>query len=231
MRKILTITAALLATVGAAHSQLRVPNEEDILAKTMTPGSTHYYPRMMERYMAGDETLTNDDYFYLYYGYAYEPGFDARAPLPGEKEIADIFARQTQSERVYLGQPTDDEARAIITAAQKNMTVDPFSPANINLMTFAYELTGDTLNARISADRFRKVVHTITSSGTGLRERSPWHILRYSHADDIIEARGLRVVNRQVRALDVEYIQVDRNPEGVRGYFFNFGRVYGRNDQ
>jgi hypothetical protein len=229
--RILLTTVALLLTWSAAQAQIRVPGENDILQKTMSPESPYYYPPLMERYLAGDDSLTGDDYFYLYYGYAYEPGFDARAPLPGESAIADIFARQTRGERVYLGQPTSDEARAIITAARLNMTVDPFSPANINLMTFAYELLGDTLNARISADRFRKVVNTITSSGTGLRERSPWHILRYSHADDIIEAQGLRVANRQVRALDVEYIQVDRNPQGVRGYFFNFGRVYGRNDQ
>ena len=117
---------------------------------------------------------------------------------------------------------------AIIEAGRQNMTVDPFSPANINMMTFAYEMVGDSLNARRSAERFRGIVGAITRSGTGMREKSPWHILRFGHAEDIVADRGLEVVNRQVRSRDVEYIQVGRNDAGVKGYFFDFGRVYWR---
>jgi hypothetical protein len=36
----------------------------------------------------------------------------------------------------------------------------------------------------------------------------------------------MQVANRQVRSRDVEYIQVGRNGGGVRGYFFDFSRVY-----
>jgi hypothetical protein len=222
----LLIVAQLAAQSGS--KEVRVPVQDDILSQTMSPQSPYFYRPMMERYMAGDTTLTLDHYYYLYYGAPYEPGFDARRELPGEAEIAMIFARHGETLR---GEPTREEAQAIIDAARRNMTVDPFSPSNINLMTFAYQVLGDTLAARASADRFEKIISTITSSGSGRNERSPWHILRYSHADDIIETRGLTVTNRQVRARDVEYIQVERNPEGVRGYFFNFGRVYGRGSQ
>jgi hypothetical protein len=227
MRKILAIVLAMWA--AGAQAQVRVPSEDDILANTLSPESPYFYRPMLERYMAGDTSLTAEHYFYLYYGWAYEPGYDARAPLPGEEAIADIFARQGSA--AYTGQPTSDEARALLEAARLNMLVDPFSPSNINIMTFACELLGDTVGARVNADRFQKIVAAITSSGTGLRERSPWHILRYSHADDIIEARGLKIINRQVRSRDVEYIQVERNAKGVKGYFFNFGRIYGINER
>jgi hypothetical protein len=226
MKKVLAIILTLWVWQAAAQDAPRVPQEDDILAKTLSPDSPYFYRPMLERYLAGDMSLTDDHYFYLYYGYVYEPQFDPRAELPGEAQIALIFARHGETLR---GEPTRDEALALLEAARQNMNVDPFSLSNINLMTFAYELTGDTLGARASADRFQKIVRTITSSGTGLRERSPWHILRYSHADDLIEARGLHITNRQVRSRDVEYIQVDRNPAGVRGYFFNFGRIYGNN--
>jgi hypothetical protein len=230
MKNLSAIVSALLwvgiaGAQGVAQDRLQVhvPQEDDVLAKTLSADSPYFYRPMLTRYLAGDTTLTDDHYFYLYYGWAYEQGYDPRGPLPGEEAIAAILVRRGEA---ALQPPTRDEALAILEAARLNMVVDPFSPSNINLMTFACELAGDTLGARINADRYRKIVRAITSSGTGARERSPWHILRYSHADDIIEAQGLKIINRQVRARDVEYIQVERNSKGVDGYFFNFGRIY-----
>ncbi len=183
--------------------------------------SPYYYQKMMVRYLDGDATLTDDHYYYLYYGYAYQPEYDAHRELPGASVIYDVLKRASTP-------LSREEAFAIIEAGKENMTVDPFSPWNINMMTFAYGVVGDTVNVRINADRFRGIVRAITSSGTGMREKLPWHILRFAHAGDIVDYLGLVEVNRQVRSRDVEYIQVDRNSGGVRGYFFDFSRVYWR---
>ncbi len=225
MNKIVLIMAAAL-TAGGAYAQgvrdeaegVRVPTEEIIVPAVMSPESPYFYLPMMMRYERGDETLTDDHYYYLYYGYAYQPEYDAHREPPGEAAMYDILRRTTQ--------PTREELLAIIEAGRRNMDIDPFSPSNINLMTWAYGAVGDTLNARVSAHRFRGIMKAITSSGTGRREKSPWHILRFSHGTDIVSAQGLEVVNRQVRTRDVEYVQVGRNSAGVKGYFFDFSRVY-----
>ncbi len=231
MKKIVLIIAIVLAAVSETAAQsvkevqevsaaqvLRVPVEDAVLPAIMSPESPYLYLPMMQRYTRGDETLTDDHYYYLYYGYAYQPEYDAHKELPGEAAMYDILRRTTQITR--------EEAFAIIEAGRHNMTVDPFSPSNINMMTWAYGVVGDTLNARLSAHRFRGIVKAITSSGTGRREKSPWHILRFSHADDIVGVLGLEIVNRQVRTRDVEYIQVGRNSAGTKGYFFDYSRVY-----
>jgi hypothetical protein len=216
-------TIALLAA-GAAPAQNdgpqapHVPVEEDVLAAILPAESPYLYLPMMLRYMEGDTTLTDDHYFYLYYGYAYQPEYDAHSALPGEAVMYEIFS-QTKN-------PTRENILAIIEAGRQNMTVDPFSPSNVNMMAWACQMAGDSLGAAQNAARFRGIVKAITSSGTGTREKSPWHILRFSHASDIVAAQGLEVTNRQVRSRDVEYLQVGKNSAGVRGYFFNFGRVY-----
>jgi hypothetical protein len=212
------------STIPDQEPVLRIPDEEDIVNRTISPDSEFFYPRLMARYMQGDETLTAEDYHYLYYGYAYEPGYDSHRPLPGENAILEIFVRTDATPGADT--PTREDALEILAAAQANMLVDPFNPGNVNMMTYAYELIGDTTNAQKSADRFRGIVGAITSSGTGRRESSPWHILRFSHANDIVGAMGLRIANRQVRSRTVEYIQVEKNDAGVRGYFFNYDRVY-----
>lgn len=225
MKLLLSIFGAILcAATATAQTEgvgIRVPEEEDILEKTLPPDSPYFYMPMMKRYMDGDPSLTGEHYYYLYYGYAYEPDYEAHRPLPDESVIYDILKRTRR--------PSPEEALAIIEAGKENMAVDPFSPWNLNMMTYAYDLVGDSLNARASAARFRGVVNAITSSGTGLRENSPWHILRFSHAADIVADRGLEIAREPVvRTRDVYYIQVDKNPLGVRGYFFDFSRVYWR---
>lgn len=218
-RIFIRIVAALtlFATVDSASAQ-RVPNDEDIVSKVISSDSPFYYQPMMIRYMAGDLELTPEHYYYLYYGFAYDDAYDAHATLPGEDAILEIFARTKNLSK--------EDAEAIIDAAKENMLVDPFSPSNINMMTYAYNVLGDTINEIISADRFRKVIGAIESSGLGTKEISPWHILRFSHANDLINAKGYKIENRQVRSNSVEYIRVNRNPDNVNGYFFDYSRVY-----
>ncbi len=197
----------------------RVPSEEEILPKILDAGGAFYYPVLMQRYMDGEE-LTEDDYFYLYYGYAYNDNYDAHAEMPGAAVLYGVFSRSSRPDNAAL--------LSVVEACKLNMTVDPFSPANLNMMTYACEMLGDSVGMRVNAARFRGVVGAIESSGTGLRERSPWHILRFTHANDVVAARGLKVANRQVRSNTVEYIQVEPNADKVRGYFFNYERVYWR---
>ena len=69
--KNLLLLLLLLPALAAA----KVPDEEDIQNKTMDAESPFYYPSLMMRYNAGDETLTDEDYHYLYYGYAYQESY------------------------------------------------------------------------------------------------------------------------------------------------------------
>jgi hypothetical protein len=217
MRKWIAVLMAVVVSLGNLTAQ-KVPDEEDILAKTMSTDSPYYYPAMMIRYLAGDTTLTDEDYYYLYYGYAYDGHYDAHATLPGENRILEIFASSPM--------PSKAQAQVMLEGAEENMKVDPFNPGNINMMTFAYSILGDTINEIVSADRFSKIIKAIESSGTGRKESSPWHVLRFTHANDVVAAKGYAIENRQVRTATVEYIKLAKNPDNVKGLFFDFGRVY-----
>lgn len=220
MKKWLAVVtaAAITVTANVAAQAQGVPDEDDIFNRVMTSDSPYYYPPMMIRYLAGDTTLTDEHYYYLYYGFAYDEQYDAHAVLPGENRILEIFASAPQ--------PSKAQARVIIEAARENMLVDPFNPGNINMMTYAYGILGDTINEMISADRFERILRAIESSGTGRKENSPWHVLRFTHANDVIAAKGYRIESRQVRTRTVEYIRLEKNPDNLKGLFFDFGRVY-----
>ena len=55
----------LLSLLVPALAAAGVPDEDMILDRTMDAQSAFYYPALMMRYNAGDETLTDEDYHYL----------------------------------------------------------------------------------------------------------------------------------------------------------------------
>ncbi len=226
MKRILKYTTLLLlmllGVVLSTVAQVRVPDDDDILARTIDQNSPWYYPELMMRYVVGDTTLTAEDYHYLYYGYAFDVNYRPLDNIPDNTEVLELLAG------VGTEGATRSQAQMLLEAAKGVMLVDPFSPSNINVMTFAYGILGDTINERISADRFNKIISTIESSGTGLRENSPMHVLRHEHVNDLLLAKGVHIVNRTVRSTKVEYVQVQRNGRNAKGYFFNFERIYWR---
>ncbi len=219
IKNIVLLLPMLMIALSAA-GQLRVPDEEDVLARTIDQNSKWYYPELMMRYVGGDTTLTVEDYHYLYYGYAYDVNYRPLDNIPDNSEVLELLRGVGEQGA------TRSQAQLLLEAAKDVMLVDPFSPSNINVMTFAYGILGDTLNERISADRFNKIMATIEASGTGLKENSPMHVLRHEHVNDLLLSKGLHIVNRTVRSTKVEYVQVQRNGRNEKGYFFNFERIY-----
>lgn len=219
MRRLVAIF--LLLTVACAAGAQRVPDNDEILAAISDGDSPHYYPSLMLRYEAGDTTLTLDDYHYLYYGYAFQEAYKPLEPIKGEAELLMVLEHDPE--------PNEVEAAAMMRYARQVMEADPFSPKNINFMAYASLCMGDTLQARINSDRLDKVINTILSSGTGQKENSPWHVLWFSHATDVIGTMGHQINMRTVRTRTVEYVEVVRHSkDDPKGFFFDFGRVYWR---
>lgn len=217
MRKILLL---LICTPIIAFAQRTVDNEE-ILAQITNGDSQYYYPRLMGRYMVGDRTLTEDDYYYLYYGYAFQDSYNPLNPAPIESsKILAIFERNPE--------PGFSDALEIIALAKEVMKSTPFSPTNINFLTYAYGIVGDTINERTSSEQFKKIISTIKSTGTGVKENSPWVVLSFADAGDVIASMGLQVGRRIIVSRSVEFISLTI-PEGkIKGYYFDYSRVYWR---
>ena len=74
MRQLFIALFALLlpSMLVAQEAEVRVPYEEEIIDKTMLSSSPFYYTNLMLKYREGVEPLSADEYYYLYYGYAYQ---------------------------------------------------------------------------------------------------------------------------------------------------------------
>lgn len=218
--KRLTFALLLLATTAAA----KTPDEEDILDKTLDTGSPYYHTALMMRYDAGDPTLGDEEYHYLYYGYAYQ---DAYKPLETNPHMDKVLLLAASIDPEH---PETATLEALVSAGRDALTKDPFSPKLLNLMAFAYGALGDTEQERAYSDRTDGIIRTILASGDGLTQSSPRHILMFDHALDVLAAEGLPYGKSRIISRTVEFVPLVTPyvVEGKKrkGFYFDFGRIY-----
>lgn len=195
MRKLLVLLLFLPLMATA-----KIPVEEDIIRQTLDSESPYYYPNLMLRYQSGDDSMTEEDYHYLYYGYAYQ---DAYKPLNANSDMDKaILIAQT----VDFENPTHESLEKLIAAVNDALVQDPFSPKLLNLLAFAYGALGDSKNEQINYNRMNSILATIEDSGNGLKEGSAWHILMFGHALDLLAAHDRHYGKARVVSRSVEYV-------------------------
>ncbi|MFI3318581.1 MAG: DUF4919 domain-containing protein [Rikenellaceae bacterium] len=219
MKKIATILILLPMLLWAA-----VPDETMIVAQIDDSQSKYYYPNLMARFEMGDTTLTEGDYHYLYYGYAYQQEYK---PLSVNHSMDRLL---TLASGLELDNPIVGQLEDIIIAGREALKLDPFNPQIWNLMAYAYGGIGAKQREREAYDRVEKILSAIDSSGGGVDKGDAKHILMFTHASDLLSSKGLNPQKARVISRTVEFMPIlepiDVDGKRVRGYYFDFGRIY-----
>ena len=82
MKRLLWAFMLILPLIGSA----KIPDEEDIRRKIFDPTSKFYYINLMMRYN-NLERLNDDEYHYLYYGFAFQENYKPTASNPSADEL------------------------------------------------------------------------------------------------------------------------------------------------
>ena len=217
----LILVIALPIAVVAQDDDYRVPDEDDILRQTLSVSSPYYYTNLMLKYRSGQEPLTADEYFYLYYGYLYNEGYRPFAKNQALDEMLLIMSG------IDTTQPMVSQLEALIERGVEALELDPFNPKVLNLLAFAYGALDDPHREQLYYNHLTGVLATIESTGSGLKEASPWHVLMFSHAYDLLASKGYRYDKGKIISRTVEYVPVvKRQDEKIRGFYFDYSRVY-----
>ncbi|MCH5335576.1 MAG: DUF4919 domain-containing protein [Alistipes sp.] len=217
MKRLLILPLLLLAAMTSAA---KTPDEDDIAEKTFNASSKYYYPNLMMRYRNGDTTLDEEDYHYLYYGFAYDDNY---RPLDPNKALDRLFAL---IETLNIENPDVVHLHDIISAGEEVMVRDPFSPKVLNIMAYAYGALGESLKEKVFYNHLNNIISTIESSNDGLTTKTPRHVLMFSHARDAIASHGLEFRTSKIMNRSVEYIPLEKPDGKVKGYYFDYSRIY-----
>ena len=180
MRKLLVLLLFLPLMATA-----KIPVEEDIIRQTLDSESPYYYPNLMLRYQSGDATMPEEDYHYLYYGYAYRDEYKPLAVNP------DLDKKLMLASGIDPDKPDRATLETMVSVGNDALKRDPFSPKILNLLSFAYGALGDKEQEKAWSDRMNGVIRTILGSGDGFTQKTPRHVLMFDHALDVLAAEGL----------------------------------------
>ena len=111
----------LLLLLIPALAAAKVPDEDNIIDRTMDSESPYYYPALMLRYNAGDATLTDEDYHYLYYGYAYQDDYKPLATNPDLDKM--LMLGDSRTEVKIISTRSDEIRTAILAEIDRGVTV------------------------------------------------------------------------------------------------------------
>ena len=200
---------------------MRVPDEDDILHQTLSATSPYYYTNLMLKYRNGLEGLTQEEYYYLYYGYLYQESY---RPFVENRALDEMLLIMSS---VDVEMPSVAQLQSLIERGLEAMELDPFNPKVLNMLAFAYGALGDVQREQLYFDHLNGVLHTIESSGTGLKESSPWHILMFSHAYDLLASKGYQYGQSRIISRNVEYVPLTKVlKDRIKGFYFDYSRVY-----
>ena len=218
---LLLVVALPVATMAQDDDKVRVPDEEDILRQTLSTSSPYYYTNLLLKYHNGSEKLTADEYFYLYYGYLYQEDY---RPFSKNEALDEMLMLMSS---VDTSKPSVSQLEAIIERGVEALNIDPFNPKVLNILAFAYGALGDSRREQLYYDHLNNILATIESTGTGLKEGSPWHVLMFSHAYDLLAAKGYQYGEGKIISRTVEFVPVvKRASEKTKGFYFDYSRVY-----
>lgn len=210
------IMASLLAGTAVAlqAQEVEAPNYQLIRQVTSNSKSPSYYPKLMERYVLSDSTLSLEDYRNLYYGFTLREDF-----VPYQMEKKQLFDVR---KKLALNGGNAQYCPEAIETAQQVLEDNPFDIPALSILSIAYLQLGDSINFRLWDMKQQGLLDAISSSGDGETPESAFHVISIEHEYEILSRMGLEVTSDSIVSSEVEYLKVKENAENIEGLYFNF---------
>ena len=216
MKRFLVILLSLFVGVSVFAG---TPDNDRIFAIINDVDSPFYYPNLMLRYKEG-RTMSDDEYHHLYYGYAFQPSYKPLEVNAAMTRVQEIMAR------VSIEKPSVHDIDELIAAGIAAMEHEPCSPTLLNILTYAYGSSGDRVRELAYSEHLRGILRCIEQSGDGLKEKTPMHIIMFSHGLDYMASKGINYLKGRIISRTVEFVPFDFPKNRVKGYYFDYSRVY-----
>ena len=178
--------------------------------------SDSYYPKLMEKYLNNDTTLTTSDFRNLYYGYSFQEDYNPYRISPYSVKVKD-FALAATAENV--------ECDSLIKYGELAVADFPFDIRSMNLLIYGYKCKKDDLKMNAWAYKLTGIIDAILATGDGLTADTPMQIIYAPHEYEVIHRFGLNVKNNTLMPPNLEYLEVDDNKFNIDGYYFDTSRV------
>jgi hypothetical protein len=212
---LLALFTACAAQVVA--QEFAEPDFREIKQAITNTKSPNYYPKLLNRYLKNDSTLSLQQYRYLYYGFTLQEDF-----VPYQSATQALLGLRDE----MVNSAGTDKQKSVcanaVQAAGNALADNPFDLLAIGTMAIAKLQNGDTTAYELWNAKQTSLLDVILSSGDGDAPESAFYVINIEHEYEIINRLGLVVESDSLCNDRVEYLRVRENADGERGFFFNF---------
>lgn len=202
-------------SVFAQELDFKAPDYKQIEKDIKDKKSAFYYPNLMDRLAKNDTLMTQDEFRYLYFGYVFQPKYNAFWRSPDEKKLREYYNKEKLETADY------DE---IIKLANHTLADFPFDLQQLNYLAYIYHLKGDDESAKITSYKFHNIMNAILSSGDGKKCETGFHVLLVDHEYVMLhlfelESKGQSLVG------NCDYLSFEKGKYNVDGVYFNIEKM------
>lgn len=216
IRKILFLAVLFISGVlFAQENTFKIPDYKSIEKEIKDKKSASYYPKLIERFTKSDTLLTADDYRHLYFGYVFQPKYNAFWRSPDDKKLMEFYKKETLDTKDY------DE---IIKLIHHSLESFPFDLKQINYLSYIYHLKGDDEQARKESIKFHNIISTILTSGDGKICETGFHVLLVDHEYMLLNVLELSSTSQALTG-HCDYLTLEKGKYKVDGIYFNIEKM------
>jgi len=196
----------------AQDDEFEKPNYKKIEKAIKKKKSDLHYPRLMERFLNSDWSMSLEERRHLYYGFIYEPNY---SPY-GNSDYVDSIKPLLQMEDHDTTQLME-----ILRLADSIMSDKPFDLDAINYKLYALDELGREAAFEKCIHQFRIIVDAIMSSGNGLEDKTAFYVIYISHEYDILNILDFSFGGQQSLIGTNDYLKVAENEQKIEGLYFD----------
>ncbi|MCB9224240.1 MAG: DUF4919 domain-containing protein [Crocinitomicaceae bacterium] len=179
-----SIFILLLIPYSSLGQQISSVDFHDVFEEIKDQSSVYYYPVLINRMVNKDTTLTQKDYYYLYYGNVFQEYYHPYGNSNEKKAFNDLFTDQDYKMAVEKG----------IYVLQEN----PVDLEVILKMSISYLKLDEPELKRYYAKQYYSFLEIIYQSGDGKTMETSYVVISVDHEYDLMADMGLRAVNQQL---------------------------------
>jgi len=220
IKKLLLIFTCIFCLGGIIFSQddniepLKLKKLKKEIRKKKSP---FYYPRLFDRYVKQDTSLTIEEFKYLYYGFTFQKGYSPYGTPALQDSLISYLSREELLRAEY-------EVAARIGG--ELLQESPFRLRETFITAVSYEMAGNLRMSSAYFDFYQKQVDAIMSTGDGLSTNSAFVVIYIQDEYEIIEVLGFKFGgNQYLLNGNFDMIELQENPYGVDALYFDVDRL------
>lgn len=210
---VLLLTAVTLGTSAQDNDSkpLIKPNFKEIVKTVKDKKSPYYYPTLFKRYLDGDNTMTDMEKFYTYYGYLADDDYEPYGLSVYEDSLRSLMKLDSLS--------TADTKKALFYL-DDILAQDPFDIQMLLNQAFMYKSLKMNTEAQKTFNKMSVVMSALIQTGDALSKKTAIYVINIHQEYDYMYAQGFDPQSQDLTG-HYDHFILEPNEENISHMYFD----------